>query len=113
MPRARLPATEAERLAALHACEILDTRCEAAFDDLASLAATLTGSPIALISLVDADRQWFKSRHGLDAAQTSRDSSFCAHAILEPDRLLVVPDAPRDPRFADNPLVTGDPHIRF
>ncbi|WP_431272062.1 diguanylate cyclase [Dankookia sp. P2] len=113
MPRAALPATEAERLAALRACDILDTRCEAAFDDLTSLAAALTGSPIALISLVDADRQWFKSRQGLDAEQTSRDASFCAHAILDPTRLLMVKDAARDPRFADNPLVTGEPKIRF
>lgn len=113
MPRAALPATEAERLAALRACDILDTRCEAAFDDLTSLAAALTGSPIALISLVDADRQWFKSRQGLEAEQTSRDVSFCAHAILDPTRLLVVGDAACDPRFADNPLVVGDPKIRF
>jgi diguanylate cyclase (GGDEF)-like protein len=113
MPAAPLPPTEAERLQALRSYDILDTACETAFDDLASLAASLTGSPIALVSLVDENRQWFKARHGIDATETHRDLAFCAHAILDPDRPLVVPDATRDARFADNALVTSEPNIRF
>ena len=113
MPPAPLPPTEAERLAALRSYDILDTACEAAFDELASLAAQLTGSPIALVSLVDADRQWFKARHGIDVAETPRDMAFCAHTILDPGRPLIVEDATANARFADNPLVTGEPNIRF
>jgi CheY-like chemotaxis protein len=111
-PAAPLPADEAQRLAALHAHEILDTTAEAAFDDLTRTAAEVTGSPIALISLVDAERQWFKSRHGLDTTETPRDFAFSAHAILAPGHQLVVRDARADPRFATNPLVTGAPGIR-
>ncbi|MDB5294088.1 MAG: multi-sensor hybrid histidine kinase, partial [Phycisphaerales bacterium] len=106
------PADEAARLAALRAYDILDTPDEAAFDDLTRLAARICGTPISLVSLVDADRQWFKSRVGLDVAETPRDLAFCGHAILGQD-LFVVPDAARDDRFADNPLVAGDPHVRF
>ena len=110
---APLPANEAERLAALRSCAILDTACDAAFDGLVRLAAKLTGCPIALVSLVDADRQWFKARHGLEeVAETHRDLAFCAHAILQPDRPLLVPDATADTRFATNPFVTGHPGIR-
>ena len=112
MPPAPLPLTEADRLAALHSYEVLDTASEEAFDDLVVLAARLTGSPIALVSLIDDDRQWFKARHGLDATETHRDHAFCAHAILEPNRPLVVEDATADPRFQANPLVTGAPDIR-
>ena len=113
MPSAPLPINEAERLAALRSYKVLDTACETTFDNMAELAAKLTGSPIALVSLVDADRQWFKARHGLEAAETPRDLAFCAHAILTPDQLLEVPDTHRDPRFADNSFVTQEPHIRF
>jgi diguanylate cyclase (GGDEF)-like protein/PAS domain S-box-containing protein len=110
--RAPLPADEEERLRELDRYGVLDTEPEDTFDDLTRLAAYVCEAPIALISLVDAGRQWFKSRHGLSANETSRDISFCSHAILEPG-LFVVPDALADPRFAANPLVTSDPHIRF
>ena len=107
-----LPTNEAERLQALHQFAILDTSPEAAFDRITNLAARLFNVPIALVSLVDEERQWFKACYGLDTRQTGRDISFCAHAILRHD-LMVVPDATLDPRFATNPLVTGPPHIRF
>lgn len=112
MTPARLPENETERVRALHDLAILDTVEEARFDRLTRIAARLFDVPIALVSLVDTDRQWFKSHHGLDTCETSRDASFCAHAILEADP-LVVPDALLDARFHDNPLVAGDPHIRF
>lgn len=113
MPAAQPPLNEAERLAALQTYDVLDTACEAAFDNIARLAARLTGCPIALVSLVDADRQWFKARHGLTTTETPRDMAFCAHAILDPSRPLVVEDATKDARFADSALVTGAPDIRF
>lgn len=106
------PWTEAERLASLRSYDILDTGREAAFDDLTALAARLCDAPIALISLVDADRQWFKSEIGLGASETPLDTSFCRHALLETDE-MVVPDATRDERFACNPLVTGDTGLKF
>lgn len=106
------PANEAARLAALQGYEILDTGPDVALDALTKLAAGILNVPIALISLVDADRQWFKSRHGLDASQTSREISFCGHVVAE-GASLIVGDALTDARFADNPLVTGDPGIRF
>jgi diguanylate cyclase (GGDEF)-like protein len=94
------------------ALEVLDTPPEERFDRVTRLARRLFGVPIALVSLVDSDRQWFKSRQGLDATETPRDVSFCGHSILEPE-LFVVEDAHRDERFHDNPLVTGEPHVRF
>lgn len=106
------PPDESARLAALRAYEILDTEPESAFDDLTKLAAHITGAPIALVSLIDTDRQWFKSRYGLDAPQTPRDISFCGHVVAD-DVALVVDDAFVDDRFADNPLVTGEPRVRF
>ncbi len=107
------PTDEAARLADLATYEVLDTPPEADFDDLVKLAAKLCGTPIALVTLVDAERQWFKARVGLELAETPRNQAFCAHAITAPDHLLVVPDARLDTRFVDNPLVTGDPNIRF
>lgn len=109
---APLPSNEAERLQALHHYQILDTLPEACFDDISHLASEICNTPIALVSFIDSERQWFKSRKGLDVAQTPRDIAFCAHAILDTD-LMVVADAHEDARFADNPLVTGDMAIRF
>ncbi len=111
--KADLPANEAERLAALQRYGILDSGAEQAYDDLTRLAAHIAGTPIALISLIDSDRQWFKSRVGIDGHETPRDIAFCAHAILQPDKTLVVPDATRDPRFSDNPAVTDTLKVRF
>lgn len=110
--KAPLPTNETERLHLLKLYNILDTASEKAFDDLTRLAASICRVPISLVSLVDEDRQWFKSRFGLEAAETPRDAAFCAHAILD-EEVLIVEDATADPRFADNPLVTGAPHIRF
>ena len=109
--QAPLPPNEDQRLAALMGYQILDTEAEDAFDDLAKLAAYVCGTPIALVSLLDQDRQWFKAKVGLEVSETSRDLAFCAHAILEPG-VFQVPDALDDQRFSHNPLVTGEPHIR-
>ena len=111
--KAPLPENETHRLAILRDYNVLDSMPEQAFDDLTLLAAQICQTPIALISLIDEDRQWFKSRIGLSATETSRDAAFCAHAILNTDKVMEVRDAQLDPRFADNPLVTSDPHIRF
>lgn len=108
-----LPRNESERLAALLACRILDTEEEEDFEALTKLAAQICQTPIAAVSLVDHDRQWFKARVGLEARETPRDVAFCAHTIRQRDEFLVVSDASKDERFADNPLVTGDPRIRF
>src|ERR1700722_7853086 len=110
--KAPLPENEAARLEILQRYAILDTFPEQEFDDLAHLAALICGTPIALVSMVDRERQWFKAKIGLDVPETSREASFCAHAILEPD-VMVIPDALDDKRFRDNSLVTGAPHIRF
>ncbi|MBU3909908.1 MAG: PAS domain S-box protein [Gammaproteobacteria bacterium] len=107
-----IPADEAARLQALHALNILDTPAEERFDRYTRLAQHILQTPIVLISLIDGERQWFKSRQGLDATETPRDISFCGHAILG-NELFCIPDAAADPRFADNPLVTGAPDIRF
>ncbi len=107
-----LPANESSRLDALHGLGILYTPAEERFDRITRLAAQTLNVPIALVSLVDEQCQWFKSARGLEATETSREVSFCGHAILE-DETLVIPDTANDPRFADNPLVTGPPFIRF
>ena len=112
MSSAPITVNEVERIIDLRALEILDTPAEERFDRITRIAQRLFDVPIALVSLVDEDRQWFKSRLGVDATETSREVSFCAHAILD-DRILLVPDATSDERFQDNPLVTGDPRIRF
>ena len=104
---------ESERLALLRRCGILDTAPEADFDGLVDLAAHIAEVPIALVSLIDADRQWFKARHGLEATETPRAQAFCAHAILDPERPFVVPDARLDPRFVGNPLVDNWPRVVF
>src|SRR5205814_2085313 len=101
-----------ERLKALRAYDVLDTPAEEAFDDLTRLAAQVCNAPIALVCLVDEDRQWFKSKVGLEISETHRDLSFCAHAVCQRD-LFVVEDAAVDERFAHNPFVVGSPHIRF
>jgi PAS domain S-box-containing protein len=109
------PARDVElfRLAELDGLQVFDTPPEEVFDALTRRAADAFQVPIALISLIDDKRQWFKSRVGLEATGTAREQAFCAHAIQAPGEVLVVPDATRDPRFAANPLVTGDPNIRF
>lgn len=111
MPAAPLPLREPERLDALRRLELLDTAPEETFDALARLASALLGVPIAVVSLVDEHRQWFKASVGLDASETPREAAFCAHAILG-DTVFVVNDTRHDARFADNPLVTGEPRIR-
>ena len=107
-----LPVDEKQRLVALHSYGLLDTPPEQTYDDITSLAATVCGTPTALISFVDENRQWFKSKVGFAMRETPRDISFCGHAILQND-LFIVPDATLDERFHDNPLVTGKPNIRF
>jgi GAF domain-containing protein len=100
------------RLKVLWQYDVLDTVPEEMFDDLTELAASICGAPIALVSLVDEDRQWFKSSVGISRRETSRDISFCAHAICQPD-LFIIPDTHRDARFKNNPLVRKSPKIRF
>ena len=110
--KAPLPSNEAERLAALKAYHILDTGTEQSYDDITALAAHICKVPIAMISLVDEVRQWFKSRLGVEEQQTPREVAFCAHAILK-NGPFIVRDAAKDRRFAGSALVTGEPHIRF
>ena len=110
---ADLRAHEVERQAALDALRITDSLPEPAYDAVVRIASSLCGTPISLISLISRDRQWFKARVGLDAEETPRSMAFCNHAIASPGHVMEVRDASVDPRFMDNPLVTGDPNIRF
>ena len=110
--KAALPVTEEKRLTELRGYQILDTLPEPSYDDISLLAAEICGTPIAAVSLIDADRQWFKSKVGLEASELPRDMAFCAHTILTRD-VLVVNDTRSDERFADSPLVTAEPWIRF
>ena len=113
MSAAKFPTNEAERLRSLNALGVLDSAPEREFDALVQAAALVCGVPISLISLIDADRQWFKANVGLPGVtETPRELAFCAHAILD-DGIFEVPDATLDPRFADNPLVTNTPDFRF
>src|SRR5215470_13361119 len=107
-----VPANESERLRTLRAYKILDTKPEERFDELTRLAALICGTPISLISLIDTDRQWFKSKFGLDMEETPRAQAFCTHAIMQPE-MFVVPDAPKGGGFAQIPLGPGDPHTGF
>ncbi|MDB6067494.1 MAG: guanylate cyclase [Pedosphaera sp.] len=110
--KAPIPKNEKKRLEVLWQYEVLDSVPERVFDDLTELASNICEAPVALITLVDDKRQWFKSKKGVSLSETSRDISLCGHAILQ-RQLFVVPDATKDARFADNPLVTSDPKIRF
>jgi len=111
MQKPSTPSDDSERLAALHAIGILDTASDERFDVLTRLAQRLLDVPIALVSLVDEERQWFKSRLGVTVSEAPRDTSFCGHAIQKED-VFCIPDATEDERFHDNPMVTGEPHIR-
>ncbi|MDR7191502.1 sensor domain-containing diguanylate cyclase [Luteimonas terrae] len=113
MIRPPMPADEDVRQATLDAYRILDTQREEAYDDLVAIAAAICNVPIAVISLVDRDRQWFKAARGIDGSGTSREMAFCAYAILDPSETMVVNDAREDPRFSGNPLVVGGPRVRF
>jgi GAF domain-containing protein len=109
---APIPKTEKKRLEVLWQYDVLDTVPEKTFDDLTNLAALICEAPIAMLTLVDDKRQWFKSKTGISANETHRDISFCAHAVLQ-TKMFIVPDAANDARFARNALVTGEPKIRF
>ncbi len=106
-------APEDKRQNALDSLAIMDTQAEVAYDDIARLAQSLCDVPIAMVSLIDRDRQWFKARVGTELNAIPRETSFCDHAIRAPGRVMQVPDATRDERFRDNPMVTGEPHVRF
>ncbi len=104
---------EASRLAALEGLHVLDSTAEKDYDDLTRIAARICGTPAAAIALIDVERQWFKSKVGIEASETPREFSFCAHAIQKPEEVLVVSDATKDERFMDNPFVTASNGVRF
>jgi signal transduction histidine kinase len=108
-----IPENEKDRLSALYQYQILDTLPQEDMDNITRLASEICQTPVSLISLIDNNRQWFKSHHGTDATETSREIAFCAHAINYPDSTFIIPDSRKDERFADNPLVTGAPNIVF
>lgn len=108
-----IPKDESKRQKALESYEVLDSTAESDYDEITKLAAQISGKKIALISLIDNDRQWFKSKHGLNVCETPRSISFCAHAINHPEQPFIINNSRLDPRFSDNPLVTGDPHVIF
>jgi GAF domain-containing protein len=107
-----IPPDEKERLAALYKLNLLDTPAEERFDRITKMICRVMDVPMAVFTLVDNDRQWFKSRQGIDSPETSKEISFCAHTIVDTD-MLMIPDAKKDKRFSENPFVTGDPHIVF
>ncbi|WP_382158360.1 ATP-binding protein [Hydrogenophaga sp. ANAO-22] len=113
MQTAPLPSNEEQRLARLRGLGVLDTLPQKAFDDISALAQVICGTPVALITLIDRDRQWFKSRVGVDVSETPREVAFCSHAILDPEHVMVVEDMSQDTRFQCNPLVTGPTNVRF
>ncbi|MFD2569448.1 GAF domain-containing protein [Spirosoma soli] len=113
MTSAPLPPNESDRLKALKDYHLLDTLPEDVYNDITRLASEICRTPISVISLIDKDRQWFKSKQRLKSDETPREYSFCAHAILNPDEIFVVPDARLDDRFSDNPMTTGYPNIVF
>ena len=112
MQPAPIPSNESDRITSLKKLKILDTPPEERFDRITKLATRVFSVPISTITLVDANREWFKSVCGLDATEGDRAVSFCGHALLE-DEILIIPDAKKDPRFSDNPMVVGEPFIRF
>jgi len=113
MKRPDIPDNEKQRLEALYAYQLLDEIEQQEFNEIVNLAAQICQTPISLITLIDSNTQWHKARVGLDVKKISREVSFCGHAINEPDEIFIVKDASKDERFADNPLVTGDPNIAF